>query len=135
MDAAAHVPMSDIHKQTLEEHDEIKAFLDRVRGYDPIRMPAALKELHTALTQHCAHEEAPEGLFDVIGERAPELRRKIQQLRAEHTSMLAELLQLSYLRGTDERLKDDVAQFRQRLLDHEAMERELFKQALGGEPD
>ena len=118
--------MTDSEERFRQEHEQINALLERAQTQDPMRLPAALKELHNLLMQHCSREEAPGGLFDHVLQKAPQFGPQLAKLRAEHTTLLAELLELSYRRRTDEKMRHDVDAFRQRLDEHEDMERDLF---------
>lgn len=100
--------MSASFEQVLEaladEHRELMALVDRIRGHRSlVGLGALLEELHTVLIKHFSHEQFPGGLYECMGARGSRYHRDLEVLIEDHCRIL------SSVRGMLERTKMSVA--------------------------
>jgi hemerythrin len=101
-------------------------------------LTAALEELNSALIEHFAHEESPQGLLAILGTNASAERQAFAEILAEHHSILAnvqELLSQARAGTTSPAALGAQATMLTRILgDHEERERHLTKAILSAVP-
>jgi len=118
------------------DHERLHDISRRVRQTKDLpSLAAALEELNGALVEHFAHEEHPQGLFAILGTRAPADRQRFAEILAEHESILAnarELLdQARKGRGEHAGLAAQAAMLARILGDHERRETQVTQAILG----
>jgi myo-inositol catabolism protein IolC len=96
---------------------------------------AELTGLESMLDRHFKLEEAPQGMYEVIRTNAPRHLPHVQQLAAEHRSLLKDLAALAgqtraCLDGPVAEVLRNVAALSGRLRSHEIQETELFADAM-----
>jgi hypothetical protein len=105
---------------------------------DGTALAAALEELHSALTEHFAHEESPQGLLAITGAGAAAERQALSEILAEHESILAnvqELLSQARAGTTSPAGLAAQATMLTRILgDHEEREKQVTKEILTPRP-
>ena len=111
------MPEHDPHA-SLEAHPTIRSLVAEVVGGGE-GASVALSRMHALLPAHFANEEAPGSVFDWVNGRAPELRSRIDALRAEHVDLSSRLQSLD---GAD---ASEVEAFAAKLSAHEAEENEV----------
>lgn len=100
----------------------------------------SLKELRATLERHFAEEEAPDGFFDMVGERSAHHLGPIAQLRQQHvaflreTDMIAALAQACLAGPVAEVLKQ-AADLARRIQQHEMRESDLLVEAMNSDAD
>ncbi len=137
-----------ISRQSLEEHEQIHFFLDRleeaVAALDPEsgdteakeRLAAVIVGLKEQITEHNRVEE--EVLFQAIVDRIPEAEDEVLALCEEHRKIL-EILEMGrfHARNSDPgevgHLGDDLTDYLGMIREHEGREAELLRQALSRE--
>lgn len=120
------------HKRRIEdEHRRIRSSLETLENVaDLSALLHTLRELKPILEQHFAHEEADDGIHDIIGLTAPNLVPSVQDLFDEHKQFLQLLGELT---SEVARAREVIFEWRDRLIQglrsHEERETELFSQA------
>ena len=117
-----------IRSQIKVDHDYLREALTWLEGAaDLVSIADLLDDLSTYLIGHFAAEEAQGGLFDMIVDRAPQHRTKIDALRLDHKTLLAHVdairagIESSWCPpGTEIRAK--IAALVARLREHEHLE-------------
>jgi len=128
-----------IRSQIKVDHDYLREALTWLEGAaDLVSIADLLDDLSTYLIGHFAAEEAQGGLFDMIVDRAPQHRTKIDALRLDHKTLLAHVdairagIESSWCPpGTEIRAK--IAALVARLREHEHLEGRLLAQVLEAE--
>ena len=79
-----------------QDHERLHPIGWRIQesASDGKALTAALEELHSALTEHFAHEESPQGLLALLGTNASAERQAFAEILAEHRSILANAQEL-----------------------------------------
>jgi len=73
-----------------DEHRRLNELLRSLtHSHDPVRLQTLLGELRELLVEHFEHEEAPEGLHEIVSEGAAHRMPNLQQLFQEHREILA----------------------------------------------
>jgi len=137
-----------ISRQSLEEHEQIHFFLDRLEEalaeLDPHapdgealeRLVAVIAGLKEQIVEHNRVEEV--GLFQAIVDRVPEAEDEVLALSEEHRKVL-EILEMAriHARNSDPEevaaLRDDLTDYLGMIREHETREAELLRQALSRE--
>ncbi|MBD3866950.1 MAG: hemerythrin domain-containing protein [Acidobacteria bacterium] len=137
-----------ISRQSLEEHEQIHFFLDRLEEalaeLDPEsgagealeRLVAVIAGFKEQIVEHNRVEE--EVLFQAIVDRVPEAEDEILALSEEHRKVL-EILEMAriHARNSDSEevgfLRDDLTDYLGMIREHESREAELLRQALSRE--
>lgn len=119
-----------------EEHRALRASLARIEETTDLRLLLPLLEdLRELLAAHFAHEEAVDGLHEVIGDAAPHLLTAVQRLFDEHRECLELLDRLGErarecYEGPVREVLDQVGALAAKLHAHEAQETELLAGAV-----
>lgn len=117
--------------RVLREQGEGHARLDEItlrlrQASDMESLASALDELSTELEEHFAHEEHPQGIFALLGTRAPAQRAQLEVLLGEHTDILENarsLVQLARVGEADPgRIGQDTGRLLRLIKDHERRE-------------
>ncbi len=137
-----------ISRQSLEEHEQIHFFLDRLEealaGLDPKsgdsealeRLVAVIAGLREQIIEHNSVEDSV--LFQAIVDRLPEAEDEILALSEEHRKIL-EILELARIHARNRdmeevgSLRDDLTAYLGMIREHESREAELLRQALARE--
>jgi hemerythrin len=79
-----------------QDHERLHPIGSRIQqsASDGKALTAALEELHSALIEHFAHEEGPQGLLAILGTNAPAEWQAFAEILAEHESVLANVQEL-----------------------------------------
>jgi hemerythrin len=79
-----------------QDHERLHPIGWRIQqsASDGKALTAALEELHSALIEHFAHEESPQGLFAILGTNASAEWQAFAEILAEHESVLANVQEL-----------------------------------------
>ena len=120
------MPDHDRHA-SLEAHPTIRSLVADVAG-GGAAASVALSRMHDLLPAHFANEEAPGSVFDWVNGRAPELRSRVEALRAQHVDLS------SRLRSLDLADPSEVEAFAAKLSAHEAEENEIVALAARRRP-
>ncbi|HEU4382547.1 MAG TPA: isocitrate lyase [Anaeromyxobacteraceae bacterium] len=118
-----------------EDHDRLHQITRRIRQtHDLGQLADALDELNAALVEHFAHEEHPQGLYGILGSRAPEVRRKFAAILAEHARILENVqslvLRARAAEGDHRTLSEQAALLAHLLGDHEMRESQVARALL-----
>ncbi len=127
-EAAAH-----IERTQYEDHERLEQITQRLRqAHDLETIAGALDELDTALAEHFAREESPQGLYAMLGIRAPERRAQIEALLEEHERIIANVRTLAQRSSFSDRsgLAEEASRLAGHLEDHEKRENALTESAL-----
>jgi hemerythrin len=114
-----------------EDHLRVHRLSERLKSSDDLpAMVSVLEELNAALVTHFAHEEEPEGLYDVVSVHAPQYKTPLGNLVNEHYRILAEVRELSQkarelLERSHEDLRGEAQRLADLLMDHESREDEI----------
>jgi len=119
-----------------EDHERLHDISRRIKqSRDMSALTAALEDLNSTLVEHFAHEEHPQGLFAILGTRAPAERQAFAEILAEHESILAnvrEILdQARKGKGEHAGLAAQAAMLAHILGDHEKRESQVAQAILG----
>ncbi|HVP69575.1 MAG TPA: malate synthase A [Anaeromyxobacteraceae bacterium] len=122
-----------------EDHAKLHEIGRRIRQSKEMpTLVRALEDLNATLVEHFAREEHPQGLFAILGTKAPVERQKFAEILAEHESILAnvrELLdQAREGKGEHAGLAAQAAMLSRILGDHEKRESEVTQAILGPRP-
>jgi hemerythrin len=79
-----------------QDHERLHPIGWRIQqsASDGKALAAALEELNSALIEHFAHEESPQGLLALLGTNASAERQAFAEILAEHRSILANAQEL-----------------------------------------
>ena len=114
----------------LDDHKELTGLLGRLREARPREeLGTLLASLRAVLSRHFQREEGENGLFEIIHARAPRHRQAIEDLRSEHRDFvtdLEELVRRAEQGPQPEQMADHVADFVDRLHQHERNESHLW---------
>ena len=79
-----------------QDHERLHPIGWRIQqsASDGKALAAALEELRSALIEHFAHEESPQGLLAITGAGAAAERQALAEILAEHESLLANVQEL-----------------------------------------
>ncbi len=118
-----------------EDHQTLHQITRRLRQtHDLSELAVALDDLNAALVEHFAREEHPQGLYALLGARAPEVRRKLAAILAEHARILENVQSLVLrARGPDgdhHSLSEQAALLAHLLGDHEMRESQVTRTLL-----
>ena len=134
-------PDHELFEEIRREHGELRNLLaglhkvlgDRLEGVNDVSR--RMESLSAHIETHFNQEELA-GFFDRIVDRAPRLSEQIDDLRAEHQSMLGEVRSLHEVAlggdgspGWWQRLEDKFHEFSKELMHHEHKENQLLQQA------
>ena len=145
-----NTPQADaaISRKSLEEHEQIHFFLDRLEEalaeLDPAtgnddaleRLVAVIAGLKEQITEHHRVEEAV--LFQAIVDRVPEAEDEVLALSEEHRKIM-EILEMARIHARNceaedvAHLKEDLTEYLGMIREHESREKELLQQALSRE--
>ena len=119
-----------------EDHERLHEITRRIRQTHDLGVLAeALDDLNEALVEHFAHEEHPQGLYAVLGTRAPEVRQKVAAILAEHARILDNVqslvLKARRPEGEHRSLAEQAALLANLLGDHEKRENQVARAVLG----
>jgi 2-methylisocitrate lyase-like PEP mutase family enzyme/hemerythrin len=119
-----------------EDHEKLHDITRRIKqSGDLPTLTSALEALNSTLVEHFAHEEHPQGLFAILGTKAPSERQKFAEILAEHESFLSNVRELldQAKRGRAEHagLAAQAAMLAHILGDHEKRESQLTQAILG----
>lgn len=127
-------------KQVEEEHESLKEMFGHIE--DARDLPALrplLEDLEDLLVRHFALEEGQGGLFESIVMAKPRFLSRVEEIKAEHRVLLADLqILLGRVRSKSppEATLRDARHFALRMQDHEHRETELIAEVafteLGG---
>ena len=137
-----------ISRQSLEEHEQIHFFLDRLEEalaeLDPKagdgealeRLVAVIAGLKEQILEHNQVEESV--LFQAIVDRVPEAEDEVLALAEEHRKVveILEMARIHARNGDPEEvghLRDDLTDYLGMIREHESREAELLRQALSRE--
>jgi len=118
-----------------DEHRRLNELLRSLtHSHDPVRLQTLLGELRELLVEHFEHEEAPEGLHEIVSEGAAHRMPNLQQLFQEHREILATVDGLaaqigSIVDGVWREVRDGVSELAETLRRHERDEEDLFSEA------
>jgi chromosome segregation ATPase len=92
--------MSDTNSEVAKDHESVRATTKRIRellaesesGLDDLG--AQLSKLDAQLRDHFALEERPDGFFDDIETRRPDLANRVARTRGQHKSIGDEITAL-----------------------------------------
>lgn len=134
----SHKLHPEAQRRIQAEHENLGRLVNRLDAARDIEtIVPILQELHVALVDHFATEEADDGLHQAIGHTAPEKERALDELFAEHREFLVRLERLRRRAdGIRQSLADMVDQGRRLAADlkaHEVRETELFLDAVYSE--
>jgi hypothetical protein len=117
---------------------------ERAKRLRPLTVPiGALRALadavggqHRDLSQHVACQEGPPGLFALLVTAAPRYRNMVEHLRGDHQhlSRAVAALRMKILRALPsqfETLAAEAAAIAAAISEHDALEREMLRDALG----
>jgi isocitrate lyase len=118
-----------------EDHERLHQITRRLRQtHDLGELAEALDQLNEALVEHFAREEHPQGLYAVLGTRAPEVRRKFAAILAEHARILENVqslvLKARGAEGDHRSLSEQAALLAHVLGDHEKRESQVARAIL-----
>lgn len=125
----------DSRQRIDDEHRHLNTLLEElVATRDAARIETLLGTLRELLTQHFATEEAPDGLHEIVTQRAPHRMPNLQELFVEHREMLRRVVHLrdeaaALVAGPLARLYEQVEALASSLRAHEAVEDEIFGEA------
>ncbi len=120
-------------EQILTDHRELGQLLRELEHAESRDgLTELLSGLHAVLRRHFAREVEKDGLFEIIENRAPRHREKLQSLAVRHTELLAEIQDLTKRSqaSDDSDLIDGVSAFTRHLQEHEREESDLLIDAL-----
>jgi len=122
-----------------EDHEKLHEIGRRIRQSKEMpTLVRALEDLNATLVEHFAREEHPQGLFAILGTKAPAERQQFAEILAEHESILGnvrELLdQAKKGKGEHAGLAAQAAMLSRILGDHEKRESEVTQAILGPRP-
>jgi len=102
------------------------------RAPHPTNASRLLGDLRGLLSRHFEREQGPDGLFEMIRERAPQHGETITALTREHQAFLSDLedLTTSEERQARDSFPDQVVEFVTRLREHESRESKLLLDSL-----
>jgi Hemerythrin HHE cation binding domain len=126
---------SSARRRIDDEHRRLNELLRSLtHSHDPVRLQTLLAELRELLVEHFEHEEAPEGLHELVTEGAAHRMPNLQQLFQEHRDILAKVDELgagvgSIVDGAWHEVREGVSALAETLRRHERDEEELFSEA------
>jgi len=120
--------------EILDNHHRVGQLLDRLeRAELPADLSPVLEECRRLLPRHFAQEEAEDGLFTIICDRAPHVRGEIAELVTQHRALIGSLEQLAQRakeRPDKAQLLAEAARFSHQVRLHERRETQLLVDAL-----
>jgi len=134
-------PDQELFEEIRREHEGLRNLLaglhkvlgDRLEQVEEVSR--RMESLSARIETHFNQEELT-GFFDRIVDRAPRLSEQIDDLRAEHQSMLSDVRALHEISVDGDgspawwqRLEDKFHQFSKELMQHEHKENQLLQQA------
>jgi hypothetical protein len=135
-DATGENPTTPIEDSLLARHRTIREMTYRVESAPDLHeLLLRLADLWAVLVPHFAEEEAPEGFFDVIRDRASRHLGRVAQLGRDHAAFLAEIDRLAdrargCLAGPVAEILRQGQDLARRLREHEAGENDLLIDAM-----
>lgn len=123
-------------EQLLEADRRIAAMAQSLRGVQGLgQLAQSLRHLRDILEVHFASEEAPDGFFDLIRDRAGLYVARVEQLRQEHVALLRDAdAMLDEIRacvaGPVAALRTQASTLADRIERHEARESDLLGDAM-----
>mgnify|MGYP004000887427 CR=1 FL=1 len=123
--------------EIVSEHERVRKLLAKLAESDDwALLREVATELQSLLRGHFAHEESPDGLHQIIGFATPWNLRQVDDLVAEHSSIVT-LIDALVAGAEDATDRDAVMKTRAELGDllkrHEARETELLSEAMNTE--
>lgn len=133
--------LESIYKDLEQEHKRVMKLLARLRTQVAASdLLPLLDELRTLLIIHFAREQLPDGFYEALGELAESRRGELDELIAEHGSILSNLNGLltdakdsPVVDETD--VLDRVSRLLEQLDRHEHKEHQFATDVLGGKAD
>jgi hypothetical protein len=137
--------MSTVDRQRLTTHEaeqllaadqRIAAMARSLRGVQGLgHLAQSLRHLRFTLDVHFASEEAPDGFFDMIRDRAGLYVARVEQLRQEHGTLLRDVDAMldqirACLAGPVAAIKAQASTLADRIERHEASESDLLGDAM-----
>ena len=121
----------DAIRLTHEAHRTIGVQIEELASSPDMETTARrLASFAEVLEAHFADEEAPDGLFDVLRFKRPEMHRRLKFLQEDHRRMMQALEVLRAAAGDDgwsfSRMQREVASFLYQLRRHERAEGRLI---------
>jgi hypothetical protein len=119
-----------------EDHLRIRALLDGLRKIgDPHVLIPLLRELRESLDEHFALEEGEDGLQEIAAEHTPSRVAQVEELLAEHGTLLADIDALirqcnHCISGPLAEIRSDLQSFFEKIQDHDAAESEILTEVL-----
>jgi hypothetical protein len=138
--------MSTADRQRLTTHDaerllaadsRIEAMAQSLRGVQGLgHLTQALRHLRDILEVHFADEEAPDGFFDMIRDRAGLYVARVEQLRQEHGALMRDVDAIldqvrACVAGPVAAIRTQASTLADRIERHEARESDLLGDAMG----
>ena len=126
-------PFEIQRREIMEDHRQLGDLLTQLHQAPHLSDTSRLLgDLQGLLRRHFAREESPDGLFEMIGSRAPHHRETVQALASEHVTFLTELDELAATPEgrAVEAISDRVIRFVTRLREHESRESKLLLDSL-----
>jgi hypothetical protein len=116
-----------VRQEQEKDHARLDEITLRLRqASDLVSLAAALDELSTELEEHFAQEERPQGIFALLGTRAPAQRVRFESLLDEHADLLESarsLVERARVGGADEeRIGQDTGRLLRLIKEHEHRE-------------
>jgi hypothetical protein len=116
-----------VRQEQEKDHARMDEITLRLRqASDLVSLAAALDELSTELEEHFAQEERPQGIFALLGTRAPAQRVQFESLLDEHADLLERarsLVERARVGGADEeRIGQDTGRLLRLIREHEHRE-------------
>ncbi|MCB1009612.1 MAG: hemerythrin domain-containing protein [Acidobacteria bacterium] len=118
-----------------DEHRRLNELLRSLtHSHDPVRLQTLLGELRELLVEHFEHEEATDGLHELVTEGAAHRMPNLQHLFEEHREILKTVDALvaqigAIVDGAWREVRDGVSDLAETLRRHERDEEDLFSEA------
>jgi uncharacterized protein (UPF0335 family) len=137
--------MSTVDRQRLITHEEeqllaadrrIAAMAQSLRGVQGLgHLALSLRHLRDILEVHFSNEEAPDGFFDMIRDRAGLYVERVEHLRQEHAALMHDVDAMldqvrACLSGPVAAIRTQASTLADRIERHEARESELLGDAM-----
>ncbi len=130
---------SSARRRIDDEHRRLNELLRSLtHSHDPVRLQTLLAQLRELLVEHFEHEEAPEGLHELVTEGASHRMPNLQLLFEEHRQILAKVDELGagvgdIVDGAWREVREGVSALAETLRRHEQDEESLFSEAFYSE--
>jgi iron-sulfur cluster repair protein YtfE (RIC family) len=124
--------LGQAHVALLADLRKLEQAVHPSSGEGPAGLRARLGEAHAHITEHFRFEEQ-NGYMDAVREREPRLERAIHQLAEEHRQLARSLEvlieQARDATSLDDRFRDEVREWVERVRRHEARENDIVQDA------